>query len=152
MSVVQYPKLAYYLVAETSTVLLGSYEIPRDGDLQHAQIRVFHKKTGAYSYAMKLVLSASANGPALVESETVTFSDETTGQTTSDWLGEVFFTFPEYALVATETYFVRLVATGYARAARPNENTGYLAVGCDWLDPIGTDDTGGARMPIGALV
>jgi hypothetical protein len=144
-----YPKNSYYLVVKGSALELGSYELPADGDLSLAQLRVYHKKTGSYSYQMRLVVSSRAGGPVIVASDWVTFSNGTTLQTTSDWLGDVCFDFPAYKLSATENYFVRMEVTGYARAPRPNQNTAYLAVWADWMQPVGITDTAGARIALG---
>ena len=149
MSVQQYPKNTFYIVVTGNPQLLGSYSLPADGDLVLSNIRVYNKRTGPYTYTLKLEVSATPYGQPLVSSDVITFSNSTTGQTTSDWLGDVTFTFPNYALKATEDYYFRLVTAGYTRIARPLENTGYLAVNCDWLEPIGTSNVGGARMQIG---
>jgi hypothetical protein len=85
----------------------------------------------------------------LVASDWVEFSNETTGQTTNDWLGDLVFSFPEYSLIAGESYFVRLETTGYTRPMRPAQNTAYLAVWADWMQPVGIMDTAGARISLG---
>lgn len=150
MSVQQYPQDSFYMVITGNPQSLGSYTVPADGDLITSLLRIYNKRTGAYSYTLKLEVSSTKDGVALASSDIVTFSNATTGQTTSDWLGEVQFTFSGYALKAGETYFYRLVTAGYTRLGRPLENNGYLAVNCDWLEPIGNSNTAGARMQIGA--
>ena len=145
----EYPKNSYYLVLNGSALELGSYELQADGDLSLAQLRVYHKKAGSYSYQMRLVVSSRAGGPVIVGSDWVTFSNDTTLQATSDWLGDVCFDFPAYKLSATENYFIRLELTGYSRPARPNQNTAYLAVWADWMQPVGIANTAGARIALG---
>lgn len=149
MSIDLYPKNSYWLVASTGTVQLGSYTNATWGDLALAQIRVFNKNSAAYSYQMRVVVSASRSGTALVASEYFTFDNAATGQTTADWLGDVTFDIPPYAFINTETYFVRLEMTGYTRPTRPLHNTQYLAVWCDWMQPVGSANTGAARIAIG---
>jgi hypothetical protein len=127
---------------------LGSYEIADvAGEINFALIRIYHKNASPYSYTMKLIFSATQNGHALCESSVETFSNATTGQTTADWLGDVCFSFNPYTLRSEETYFVRLVLTGYTR----NQDTLYLGVLSDWLSPIGTGNTAGARMALGVF-
>lgn len=145
----QYPKNQYYLIAKGSALELGSYELQADGDLALAQLRVYHKKAGPYSYQMRLVVSSRQAGPVIVASDYVTFSDTTTLQTTNDWLGDVCFEFPPYKLSATEIYFLRLELIGYSRPGRPNQNTAYLGVWSDWMQAVGLTDTAGARIALG---
>jgi len=147
MSVVQFPKNSWYLVVETANQYLGSYETT-GGDLGACHLRIFNKRAGAYSYTLKLVVRGSETGVALTESEVIQFNNVDNAQLTTDWLGEVLFTFPHYNLISGETYHFSLVSTGYSRLGRPLENTGYMAVNCDWLEPIGIADTAGARMQI----
>lgn len=149
MSIDFYPKNSYWLVAGGSTVQLGAYTNATWGDFALAQIRVFNKNSAAYSYQMRVVVSASVGGTALVASEYFTFDNAATGQTTADWLGDVTFDIAPYNFINTEIYYVRLEMTGYTRAARPLGNTQYLAVWCDWMQPVGNTNTGAARIAIG---
>lgn len=149
MSIDFYPKNSYWLVANGSTLNLGSFTNAIWGDLALAQIRVFSKNPAPYSYQMRLVISATQTGTALSTSEYFTFDNAATGQVGNDWLGDVTFDMPPYALLDTETYFVRLEMTGYTRPNSPNQNTQYLAVWCDWMQPIGNTNTGAARIPVG---
>lgn len=144
-----YPKNSYFLVANGAETELGSYVLSSDGDLSIAQLRVFNRTITSYSYQLRLVLSSRAAGPALVTSEWLDFSSTTTGQTTTDWLGDVVFSFPEYSLFAGEAYFIRLETSGYSRGVEPFQNDVYLSVWCDWMQPVGTDDTSGARIALG---
>ena len=107
-----YPKNTYYLVASGAATELGSYELAADGALSLAQLRVYHKTLTTFNYQMRIVVSSKAGGPVLVASDWVEFSNDTTGQTTSDWLGDITFDMPEYNLFAGETYFVRVETTG----------------------------------------
>jgi len=144
-----YPKNTYYLVASGAATELGSYELAADGALSLAQLRVYHKTLTTFSYQIRIVVSSKAGGPVLVASDWVEFSNETTGQTTSDWLGDITFDLPEYNLFAGETYFVRVETTGYTRPTRPAQNTAYLAYWADWMQPVGLGNTGGARLALG---
>jgi hypothetical protein len=149
MSVEQYPELAFYQVVNTSPHYLGAYTLPADGDLCIMQIRVYHKKVGPYMYTMKLEMAATITGPALCTSVTEEFSNVTTGQIGDNWIGHCVFSFDKYNLFAGETYHFRLITTGYNRPIRPFENSGFLAVSCDWLESLGTSDTAGAKAAIG---
>jgi len=151
MTINHYPKNSYWLVANGSTLNLGSFTNTTWGDLALAQIRVFSKNPASYSYQMRLVISATQTGTALSTSEYFTFDNAATGQVGNDWLGDVTFDMPPYALINTETYHLRLELTGYTRANAPNQNTQYLAVWCDWMQPIGNTNTGAARIPMGML-
>ncbi len=148
-TVIQHPQNAYFIIASGSSTELGSFDNTTWGDLSIAHLRIFHKKVGAYSYQMRLVVSSKQFGPALVASDYVEFSNATTLQVGNDWLGDVTFSFPEYRLVNGEEYFVRLETTGYTRPARPLENTAYLGVWVDWFEPVGNTNAGGARIAFG---
>lgn len=143
-SIEQYPQYGYYLVANTSTLELGSYVIG-EGDLKTAHMRVYNKNAGSFSYTLKLVISSKVGGPVLVESDVITFTDATVGGTHQ--LVDFTFSFPEYDLFAAETYFARLELTGYTR----NEDTVYLGAWCDWLEPVGSSNTGAARIAFGVM-
>lgn len=145
----EYPKYSYFLVANGSSLELGSYEPASDGDLSIAQLRIFHKCLVSFDYNLRLVVSSRQFGPVLVASDWLEFSNETTGQTSSDWLGDIVFDFPSYKLSAGEIYYVRIEITGYSRPVRPNQNTAYLSVWTDWLQPIGLSNTAGARIALG---
>lgn len=145
-AVEQFPQTSWWLVANGNSLTLGSYEIPQDCDLNHAEVRIYNKNAAAYSYTLRLVVSASLNGPALVTSDPLVFNNANTGQIGSDWIGVAVFDFAQYSLKALETYYFRLSLTGYSRPARPNENTQYLAAGCDWLNPVGSANTGAGRI------
>ena len=145
----QYPKNQYYLVARGSATELGSYGLTTDGDLTLTQLRVFHKCTTSYLYQLRLVVAMRAGGAAVVASDYVKFSNETTGQVGGNWMGDVVFDFPEYKLLQGEEYYVRLESVGYSRPTRPLQNTAYLAVWADWMQPVGTTDKAGARIAFG---
>jgi hypothetical protein len=94
---------------------------------------------------MQLVLAASAGGTALCSSTAVTFSDTEIGQATSNWMGDLTFDMPSYTVLAGESYYARLLITGYTRSG----NDTYLGVWCDWLEPVGLTNTAGARIAFG---
>jgi len=144
-----YPKDSYYIVASGSATELGSYVLAADGALALAQLRVYHKCLTTFSYQMRIVVSSKEGDPVLVASDWVEFSNDTTGQTTNDWLGDITFDLPEYNLFAGETYFIRVETTGYTRPTRPAQNTAYLAYWADWMQPVGVGNTGGARLAMG---
>lgn len=150
MSIYQIPDTGYFLIANTSSLDLGSYQIPIDCDVKLAYLRVINVCTSSFSYGLKLVLSASVFGPELASAE-LTLDSTTTGQTSGAALWDLTFDFTPYNLKATETYFARLELTGYTRAAIPNEMSVYLGVWCDWYAPVGASNTGGARIVWGAL-
>lgn len=142
-SVEQYPQDGYYLVANGSSLEIGSYIIG-DGDLKTAHIRVYNKNASTFSYGLKLQISSREGGPVLAESEVITYAD--TDYSATHQLVDFTFNFTEsYDLIAGETYFVRLAITGYTR----DDDNIYLGVWCDWLEPIGTANTGGARIAFG---
>lgn len=150
-SIDNYPQNTYFLIADTTSLELGSHT-GASGDLKLCHLRIYHKKSGAFSYTMQLVMSGSQGGTALASSTAVTFSDTAIGQTTDDWLGDITFDMPEYNLLAAETYFFRLEITGYSRPGTPLEDTAYLGVWCDWLEPIGSSNTAAARIALGTLI
>ena len=151
MSIDFYPKNSYWLVANGSTLNLGSFTNATWGDLALAQIRVFSKNPAPYSYQMRLVISATKTGTALSSSDYFTFDNAATGQVGNDWLGDVTFDLPPYSMIDTEIYHIRLEMTGYTRPNTPNQDTQYLAVWCDWMQPIGSTNTGAGRIPMGML-
>jgi hypothetical protein len=148
-SVSQYPSKAYFIICNTDSTELGSFDNTTWGDLSFCQIRVYHKQSAPYSHNMNLVISSKAGGPALATSTTQEFSNSTTGQATGFWLGNLVFSFTDYKLVDGEEYFLRLEVDGYSRAARPNQDDSYLGVWCDWYEPVGTTNTAGARAAFG---
>jgi hypothetical protein len=144
-SVEHYPQNSFFLVANGATTELGSFEIV-SGDLEIAHLRCFHKKSGAFSYGLTLVVSTSSGGPALATSDVFTFDNATTGQTTDNHLVDITFTFStRYPMLTDETYFFRIESTGYTR----DDDVSYLAYWCDWLEPIGPDNSGAARLALG---
>jgi hypothetical protein len=149
MSIQQIPDTGYFLIANTGPLALGSYEIPADGDVRLAYLRVINVCTTSFSYNVKLVLAASVSGTELASAQ-VTLDSTTTGQTSGAALWDLTFDFSPYTLKATETYHARLELTGYTRAAIPNEMNTYLGVWCDWYTPVGASNTGGARIVWGA--
>ena len=146
-AVEQYPRDAYYLVATGATLNLGTF-VTTGGDLALAELRIYHKNPSPFSYTMRLSVSSSFNGPELLTSETVTITDVILGQTTADWVGNIVLEFDDYSLISGETYYFKLVTTGYTR----NGDLLYLSVNCDWLNPIGTGNTAGARLPLGVML
>lgn len=147
-AVEQYPQLGFFRVMDFTTAELGSYVLAESGDLKLAEMRVFSRATTLpFSYDLRLIVSSSAGGPELTSSDVVTFSDTVIGQTTADWLGEITFDFDGYSLLAGESYYFRMEAIGYVR----NGDADYLSFSCDWLEPLGVTDTGGAKIAIGVL-
>jgi hypothetical protein len=150
-SVEQYPDTGFFVVVTGSETPMGSF-VCDGGELDFFHTRFFHKKTGAFSYNLKLQVSTSLTGAVLAESETVTFDNDLIGQTTELHLADVVFSFPErYTLLDGETYFVKLVQTGYTRPSRPNENDSYLAFWCNWGEPFGSN-TSGAKLGVGVFL
>ena len=148
-SVEKYPDTFFCIVANGNTTNIGSI-VTGGGEIQLAQLRAYHKKSGSYSYTMKFILSGSLNGPALIESDVLTFDNATTGQTTSDHLVDLVFTFSnKYELLSGETYYMRIETTGYSRPARPLENTAYLAFVSNWYEPIGGSNSAAAKVVLG---
>lgn len=148
----QYPSLAYVIVANGSSTELGSF-VSDGGDLNLMHMRFYHKKVGAFSYTIKLVVSGSQGGPALVESDVVSFDNAAIGQTTDDHLVDMTFVFSDkYNLLDNETYYLRAETTGYTRPARPLENTAYLSAVCNWYEPIGGSNSSGVKVAIGVEV
>jgi hypothetical protein len=150
MSIQEIPDTGYFLIANISSLDLGSYQIPVNCDVKLAYLRVLNVCTSSFSYTLKLVLAGSVSGSILASSEVV-LDTTTTGQSSGAALWDLTFDFTPYALKATETYYARLELTGYTRAALPNEMSTYLGVWCDWYNPVGGSNTGGARIVWGAL-
>lgn len=148
-TVSQHPKYGYFLIANTETLELGKFDNATWGDLSICQLRVYHKQSSPYDYDMRLVAAASEGGTALASSSWQEFSNTTTGQTTGYWLGDLLFEFTDYKLVDGEEYYFRLEIDNYVRPARPNQDDSYLGVWCDWLEPVGSGNTGGARLAFG---
>ena len=145
-SVEQYPDTGYFIIMSTTSLELGSYT-NISGYLRSGHLRVFHKNPNPFTYSMTLVLSSKVGGPALSTSTAIDFSDTSTGQNSTDWLIDLYFEFDDYNLISSETYFFRLEASGYSRS----EDSVYLGVWADWLEPVGTSNTGGARLAIGVM-
>lgn len=151
-SVTEFPQNGYFLIADSTTLNLGGYELAETGDLKLGHLRVYNFKAPPFSYTMTLKVSTSVGGPALATSTAETFSDTAIGQMTSHFLTDLTFEFDgSYTLLAGEVYYFRLEITGYTRPARPNENTSYLGVWCDWLGFVGLSNTAGARIAIGVM-
>lgn len=147
----QFPKNGYWLVASGSALELGSYEVAEDCDLSLVQFRVYNKDANPYNFNIRMVLSSKRGGPVLAASDWFEFSNATTGQNTTHWLVDVAFDFPSYPLFAGESYFLRLELSGYTRSPRPNQNDRYLAMWCDWQQPIYGDESSAARVALGVL-
>jgi len=145
-SVEQYPDLGYFLIVDSSTLQLGSYT-GLSGILNTAHLRVYNKNASSFTYTLQLKVSTSEGGYAVASSNIETFSSTAVGQTSTDWLFDLTFTFSGYEFLSTETYYLSLVTTGYTK----NANTTYMGVWCDWLEPIGPDDSAAARIAFGVL-
>ena len=148
MSVLQYPQYQYMIVANSGTVELGNFT-GQSGELGLFQIRAYHKKSGAFSYQIRVVFAASEGGPALAATAWETFDNDTIGQTTDEWLGDLVFDVDRYRLNALADTFVRIELTGYTRPAYPNQNTAYLGFWCDWIEPVNGTNSAAARMSMG---
>lgn len=151
MTILQYPEFGYFHIITGASTELGIYELPITGDLNLAHLRVFHKNSNPFSYQMRLVISQRNGGPALATSEWETFNNETTGQNAEYWLGDLTFTFKDYALKQNDSYYIKIETTGYTRIS----NTVYIGVWADWgfgdntIVPVGIADSGGARIALG---
>lgn len=139
----EYPKYAFYNYLTGSSLELGAFK--DTGILGLFDIRVIHKNASAFSYQLRVVFSDREGGPELASTSWETFSNSTTGQTTSFWMGHLTFT-PEYYQLNPNAYlYARLESTGYTY----NSSTQYIAVWCDWFEPIGSRNSGAAKMAIG---
>ena len=147
----QYPKNGYWIVASSSQTELGGYNVAADGDLSLVQFRIFNKAIVPYSYQMRMILSSREGGPILAATDWFEFSNATTGQAGTDWLGDVAFNFNSYHLTSGEVYYLRLETSGYTRLSRPLQNNTYLAVWCDWMQSVSISNTAGARVALGVM-
>ena len=151
MNIEQYPEYGYFIMINGPITQLGSYEIQSEGDLALCHLRVYHRNPSAFNYQMRLVCSSKVGGPALAASAWETFSNETTGQETEFWMGDLTFTFTDYKLFSGIPYYFRFETQNYIR----QDNDAYLGVWMDWgfgksfIVPVGSTDTGGARLAIG---
>jgi hypothetical protein len=149
MSIEFYPKNSYFLLIENFKTKLGYYVNSNWGDLSIAHMRVFHKNTDPYEYNLRLVISPYEGGPTIHASDWFKFSNDVTGQQSSDWLGDIIFTFPEYPLINSsiipQGYFISMETEFYT----PDGLNNYLGVWCDWMQPVGNTNTAGARIAIG---
>jgi hypothetical protein len=151
MSIFQYPDLGYFNIVNSNSAELGSYQLTADGDLGIANLRVYNKKAGSFSYQLRLVISQRQEGPEIAASNWETFSNETIGQTGENWLGDLTFTFLDYALKGSDPYYIRIETTGYTRLG----DDAYLGVWLDWgfgkswIAPVGVAASGGARIALG---
>mgnify|MGYP007100102496 CR=1 FL=1 len=139
----EYPMYAYYNYLTGSSLELGSFK--DSGILGLFNIRVIHKNASPYSYQLRVVFSDREGGPELASTDWETFSNSSTGQSASFWMGHLTFT-PQYYQLNPDIYtYARLESTGYTYAA----GTTYLATWCDWLEPIGAVNSGAAKMVVG---
>lgn len=143
-AIVQYPKYAYYNYVTGSSMELGSFK--DTGILGIFDIRVLHKNASAYSYQMRVTFSDREGGPVLAATDWETFSNATTGQSASVWMGHLTFTISTaYQLNPNVYTFARLETTGYTYS----EGSVYLATWCDWYEPLGSTNSGAAKMAVG---
>lgn len=145
MTIFQYPYEAYFNIVASNLTELGSYIIPQDGDLALGHLRVIHKNSDPFSYQMRLLVTQKEKGATLVASNWETFSNEVANQTSEFWMGDLTFTFPDYAFKGNDGVYIRIEISGYTRI----NNSKYLGVWCDWWQPIGLSNTGGARIALG---
>lgn len=145
MSILQYPKKGYFNIINSASAELGTYVIQNDGDLSLAHVRVYHKNPNQFNYQIRLVIAQREGGPALAVSNWEAFNNASIGQTDTHWLGDLTFTFEDYALKSSDSYAVRLESIGYTRTS----NSIYMGVWMDWAYPVGIDNSGGARVALG---
>lgn len=151
MTILQYPEFGYFHILTGPSAELGIYNLAVNGDLALAHLRVLHINANPFDYQMRLVVAQRTGGPALVASNWETFSTATTGQTTDSWMGDLTFTFPDYAIKSLDDYYIRIETTGYARSG----DAVYLGVWADWgfgddtIVPVGASGSGGARIALG---
>lgn len=151
MTILQYPEFGYFHMISNASTELGSYQLLADGDLALAHLRVFHKNPDPYEYQIRLVIAQRTNGPELAASDWEIFSNATTGQETGFWMGDLTFTFQDYALKAGDPYFMRLEISGYTRILDDK----YICVWSDWnfgdatIVPVGSVASNGARIALG---
>ena len=143
-SVEQYPDTGYFLIADTSTTQLGSYT-GLSGSLKTAHLRVYNRNASAFTYTLQLEVSTSADGPILASSDVLAFDNVSLGQTSGHWLFDLTFSFTGYDLLSTESYYVRLITTGYTRDAEIT----YLGIWSDWLEPVNAANSAAARIAFG---
>jgi len=146
MSTLQYPKNQYFLISDGGSTNLGSFT-SLEGWLKLFQLRILNKNASPYSYQLRIVFSASEGGAAIASTEWETFSNSETGQVGACWLGDVCFDVEEYRLNPDVELYARLETTGYTL----NGTTVYLGVWCDWIEPIGSNNSAAARMTMGTL-
>lgn len=141
--ITQFPKRQYFILATSSSTELGGFTLPSDGDLSQVATKIFHKTNTTFSYTLTLQIAATVGGTALASSDAITFSTATASQSAGTcWFGNVNFTFDEYKLFSGETYYARLVTTGYTRTGQDI----YLGINCDWLDPVNGNNSAAARI------
>jgi hypothetical protein len=145
MNIELYPRNAYFIVIEAIKSNLGKYYNDTWGDLNMVHMRVYNKVTVPYEYNLRLVLSSYENGAPIHSSDWFKFSNDVTGQVGNDWLGDIIFTFPEYPMTNQLDYFLSMETQFY----NPDSVETYLAVWCDWMQPVGIENTAGARAAIG---
>lgn len=151
MSVLQYPQYQYFIIAAIGGANLGRFKSV-DGLLGLAQIRMYIKNPNPYSHQARLVFSSQQGGTAIVTSDWETISNATTGQTGTDWLGDIVFDIDHYRLNPLADLHVRLQLTGYTRPDYPNQDDRYIGVWCDWTEPVGIANTAGARLSMGVYL
>lgn len=145
MSIFKYPYEAYFNIINEQLTYLGNYTIQSPGDLSIANLRVYHKKSGDFNYQMRLVVSQQEGSEPIAYSNWETFSNETIGQLTQDWMGDLTFTFDEYNLRQNIHYAIAFEITGYTR----DTNNSYLGIWLDWWFPVGQANSAGARIALG---
>lgn len=145
MSIFKYPYQAYFNILNEQITELGNYQLASDGELSLANLRVYHKKSGAFDYQMRLILSQEEGKAPIAYSNWEQFNNAAIGQTTADWMGDLTFTFEGYKLKSDFAYAVAIEVTGYTR----NSNNSYLGVWLDWWYPVGVSNSAGARIALG---
>jgi hypothetical protein len=151
MNVLLYPEYAYLHVVSGQFTELGRFNIPEDGDLSLAHLRVYHKNSDPFSYKMRLIVTQKSKGATLVESDWETFSNETSEQSEENWLGDLTFTFPDYAFKGNDPVHLRMEIAGYTRVGTSQWLGVWAdwAFGADWYKSVGTAPSGGSMIALG---
>jgi len=151
VNILLYPEYSYFHVVSGQFTELGRFNIPEDGDLSLANLRVYHKNADPFSYQMRLLVTQKSKGATLVASNWETFSNDATEQTSEHWMGDLTFTFPDYAFKGNDPVHLRMEIAGYTRVGIMK----WLGVAADWgfgadfYTSVGTAPSGGAMIALG---
>lgn len=145
MSIFKYPYQGYFNIINEPFTYLGNYQLQSKAELSLANLRVYHKKSGAFDYQMRLALLQEETKTPVAYSHWEQFNNQTIGQTTEDWMGDLTFIFDGYKMDKNIAYSMAFEITGYAR----DTNNSYLGIWLDWWFPVGQTNSGGARIALG---